>query len=202
MHKTKGIFMLTRFGKKRVPVYRSVVLLLFSAIVLSVTPIDAKFYFGINQKGLDAGVGVLDNKIDLILKGNFCYYSADTFSKALAVSGCMMLAYRFFYTQGFKIYVASGPYLKYGFYSAGYLSFGQFTDISDPRREILWGWNVLSLRPEAIISKRVSAYLHIPLVLYHFGSQAGNGNLLINFISSDGIGLNDGMPEIGIKIYL
>jgi hypothetical protein len=201
MHKTKSIFIPTRFGKKRLPVYHSVMLLLFSVLVLSVSSLNAKLYFGINQKGFDAGAGVLDNKIDLIIKGNFCYYSADTLSNAWAVSGSMMLAYRFFNTQGFKIYVASGPYLKYAFYSTGYLSFGQFTDISDPRREIQWGWNVLALRPEAIINKRVSAYVHIPLVLYHFGSQAGNRNLLVNFISSDGIGLNDGMPEIGIKFY-
>jgi hypothetical protein len=187
-----------RFRKK--PVSRSAILLSLSVLILAVSSVNAQLSIGVNQKGLDCGMGVLDsNKIDLVLKGNFSYFSADSFSSAWAVSASLIIAYRFFRTQGFKIYVATGPYAKYASYSAAYMSFGQFTDVNDPRREVLLGWNVLALRPEAIINKRVSAYAHIPLVLYQFGTQAGNKNLLINFISSDALGMNDGMPEIGIR---
>lgn len=182
------------------PINRSAILLSFFFVVLAVSSLNAQPSIGVNQKGLDCGIGVLDSdKIDLVLKGNFSYFSADSFSRAWAVSVSLIIAYRFFRTQGFKIYVATGPYVKYASYSAAYMSFGQFTDVHDPRREVLLGWNVLALRPEAIINKWVSAYAHIPLVLYQFGTQAGNKNLLINFISSDALGMSDGMPEIGIR---
>ena len=168
---------------------------ILSIALLSWASVNATVYTCINQSGLDFGIG--NNAIDLVIKGNFCYLSMDYNYKAYRVSVGPNLEYRLINSPPFKMYVMSGSFIEYGNYYSAYLaSLGNQT-----RQETLYGFNVLALRPEAIISPKVSLYSTITFIKYESGSEAGSKVWMFNFLSSSSLENRDGIPEIGIKIY-
>jgi hypothetical protein len=157
--------------------------------------INATIYTCINQSGFDIGIG--NNVIDAVIKGNFCYLSMDYNYKAYRVSVGPNLEYRLINTPSFKMYVMSGAFIEYGNYYSAYLaSLGNQT-----RQETLYGFTVLALRPEAIISPKVSLYSNVTCIKYETGSEVGSRIWMFNFFSSSALENRDGIPEIGIKIY-
>lgn len=168
---------------------------ILSIALFSWASINAAVYTCINQSGFDFGIG--NNKIDLVIKGNVCYLSMDNNYKAYSVSVGPNVEYRFINTPHFKLYGMCGAFFEYGNYSSGYLTSLGF--IAGQRT--LYGINVFALRPEAIISPKVSLYSNVTFIKYESGSDVGNNIWVFGFISSSALENKDAIPEIGIKIY-
>lgn len=168
--------------------------MLFTALIFW-APINATVYTCINQSGLDLGIG--NNTIDLVIKGNFCYLSMDNNYKAYRIFVGPNIEYRLLNTPHFKMYGMCGAFIDYGNFSSAYLSAMGIHS----RQETLYGFNVCALRPEVIISPKISLYSTITFVKYESGSETGAFTWIVSFISSSALENKDAIPEIGIKIY-
>jgi hypothetical protein len=168
---------------------------ILSIALLCSASINATVYTCINQSGFDFGIGT--NELDLVIKGNICYLSMDNNYKAYRVSVGPNIEYRLINTPHFKMYGMCGAFFEYGNYSSAYLT----SSGNHARQETLYGFNVLALRPEVIISPKISIYSNITFVKYESGSEVGNNIWLISFLSSSALESKDAIPEIGIKIY-
>jgi hypothetical protein len=167
----------------------SVVFLFFCA------SIDARIFTCINQSGFDVGIG--NNTIDAVINGNFCYLSMDNNFKGYAASFGLNIERRVVNIPYFKMYGMCGAFVEYGNTSSALLS----SLGNNPGQEAVFGFTVLALRPEAVISPRISIYSNITLIKYETATQLGNNVWIFGFISSSTFLNNDAVPEIGIKFY-
>jgi hypothetical protein len=168
---------------------------IFIIIALSFASIDAMIYACINQSGFDAGVG--NNTVDAVINGNFCYVSMDNDYTAYAVNFGLNIERKLLEIPHFKMYGMCGAFIEYGAVDFAYLSsIGKSVG-----RQALFGLNVLALRPEAMITPRISIYSDISLVKYEISTEMGNHIWIVGFLSSSALGMRDAVPHIGLKFY-
>ena len=172
--------------RKTIPAF-----LIIIVVLCIISAPRAAMYAGITQKGLE---------FDGFLQANYCYLSSDTTFSAWTVTLSPNVEYRIFRRPHFKLYASCGVYCRYARYAPAYLSFNSPLAMPDDKSEVLFGINILSLRPEVMIFDRISFYAHIPVARYELGTQIGNNILMINGIANT-MGYDDGVPGIGVKLY-
>jgi hypothetical protein len=168
-----------------------------AAICFTAISLNAAMFAGITDKGFDFGAG--SGAVDFVFQGEFTYIAADSNFTAWTLSLSPNIEYCLVSMPRFKLYGMSGPFIIIGHASAPYLNIGAFGDINNENQEKIAGFNILVLRPEAILSRTVSIYADIPILQWERGTQAGNSLWLING-NANGSGLGSA-ASLGIKFY-
>jgi hypothetical protein len=167
-----------------------------SMIALLCISVNATVFTCINQSGLEIGAG--NSMVDFVLKGNFCYLSMDNDYRAYRIIVSPNIECRLVTVPHFKLYGMSGIFADYGNFYPGYAN---AEGASITRQEILYGINVLVLRPEVTLFPKIALYANLPIVKVEAGSEVGNTIWIFSLISSSSLENQDAIPEIGIKYY-
>jgi hypothetical protein len=168
---------------------------LCTILLLGFSPLSAEIFACLNQSGFDLGFG--NRTIDLVAQGNFCYESMDNNFKAYAARFGLNVEHRLVTIPYFKMFGMFGAFIEYENSSSALLS----TIGNNAAQQAVFGFNVLVLRPEAIISPKISLYANITLVKYESGTAIGNNVWTFSFLSSSILENRDAVPEIGLKFY-
>lgn len=166
-----------------------------AAVLLSCASIHAMMYACINQSGFDVGAGNMT--VDLVANGNFCYIAMDNDYTSYAVNLGLNIERKLVAAGHFKLYGMCGAFLEYDHVSLAYVSPAN----SDAQRQVMAGLNVLCLRPEVVITPRISLYCNLALIKYEASTETGYNVWIVSFLSSSTLQNKDAVPQIGFKFY-
>jgi hypothetical protein len=164
-------------------------------LLLCASTTEAVFLACINQSGFELGVG--NTTVDGILKGNFAYMAMDNNYKAYAVDIGLDIERKIVAFPQFKLYGMCGVFFEYSRVSLSYLSAMQ----SGEGERGVFGFDIIALRPEAIITPNISVYMNIALVKYELGTEIGTSVWIIGLPSNSLLSSGSALPQIGLKFY-